>query len=71
MRGCRSDRMVDLQLHTQSMPITTEVVSLNPAHGKVYLIKDYVIKFVSDWQQAGGFLCVLRFPPSIKQTTTI
>jgi hypothetical protein len=30
------------------MPITTKVVSLNPAHGKVYLIQHYGIKFVSD-----------------------
>jgi hypothetical protein len=35
------------------VPITTEVVSLNPAHGKVYLIKDYVIKFVSHWFSLG------------------
>jgi hypothetical protein len=27
-----------------------------------------VIKFVSDLQQVGGFLCVLRFPPPIKLT---
>jgi len=27
----------------QSLPITTKVVSLNPAHGKVYLIQHYVI----------------------------
>jgi hypothetical protein len=26
----------------------------------------YVIKFVSDLRQVGGFLLVLRFPPSIK-----
>jgi hypothetical protein len=30
----------------QSAPITTKVVSLNPAHGEVYLIQNYVIKFV-------------------------
>ena len=34
---------VDLQL-----PITTKVVSLNPAHGEVYSIQHCVIKFVSD-----------------------
>jgi hypothetical protein len=33
------------------MPITTEVVSLNPAYGEVYLIQHYVMKFVSDLQQ--------------------
>jgi hypothetical protein len=30
------------------VPITTNVVSLNPANGEVYLIQYYVIKFVSD-----------------------
>jgi hypothetical protein len=46
----------------QSVPITTNVSS-NPAHGEVYSIQHYVIKFVSDLQQVGGFLWVLRFPP--------
>jgi len=31
-------------------------------------VQHHVIKFVSDLQQVGGFL---RFPPSIKLTTTI
>ena len=31
----------------------------------------YVIKFVSDLQQVGGFLRVLRFPPPLKLTATI
>jgi hypothetical protein len=43
--------LLDLQLPMQSMPITTNVVSLNSFHGEVYLI------------QHGGFLQVLRFPP--------
>jgi hypothetical protein len=30
-----------------------------------------VIKLVSDLQQVGSFLLVLRFPPSIKLTATI
>jgi hypothetical protein len=47
----------------QSVPITTKVVSLNPAHGLVYFIQHYVIHFVSDLRQVGGFLRVLRFPP--------
>jgi hypothetical protein len=37
--------------HVQSMPITTKVVSSNPAHGEVYSIQLYVIKFVSDMRQ--------------------
>jgi hypothetical protein len=31
----------------------------------------YVIKFVSDLRQVGGFLRVLRFPSPIKLTATI
>ena len=40
-------------------------VSSNPAHGRVYLIQHYVIKFVSDLR---GFLRILRFPPPIYLT---
>ena len=43
----------------------------NPIHGKVYSIQHYVIKFVSDLRQVGGFLWVLWFPPPIKLTATI
>jgi len=32
----------------------------------MYSIHHYVIKFVSDLRQVGGFLRVLRFPPPIK-----
>ena len=62
---------LDLQLPVQSVPITTKVVSLNPAHGEVYLIQHYVIKFVSELRQVGGFLQVIWFPPSIKLTAPI
>ena len=62
---------LDLQLPMQSVPITTNVVSSNPAHGKVNSIKHYVIKFVSDLRQVGGFLRVLWFPPPINLTATI
>jgi len=53
------------------MPITTNVVSLNHVHGEMYSIQHYMIKFVSDLQQDGGFLRVLRFTPSVKLTATI
>jgi hypothetical protein len=36
----------DLQLPVQSVPITNKVVSSNPAHGEVYSIQHYTIKFV-------------------------
>jgi hypothetical protein len=40
-------------------------------HGEMYLIQHYVIKFVSDLQQVGGFLQILQFPPPIKLTGKI
>ena len=59
---------IRITLPVQSVPITTEVVSLNPVHGEVYSIQHYVIKIVSDLRQVGRFL---RFPPPIKLTATI
>ena len=53
------DRMVVRLM--QAVPITTRVVSLNPAHGEVYSIKHYEIKFVSDLRQVSGFLLVIWF----------
>ena len=50
----------------QSVPITAEVVSLNPVHGKMYLIQHYVIKFVSDLHQVSSFLRVLRVSSTSK-----
>ena len=56
-RGC--DFMpLDLQLPIQSVPITTKVVSLNPAYGEVYSIQHDVIKFVSDFLQVVDLLQV-------------
>jgi len=43
-----------------------KVVSSVPVHGKVYSIQHYVIKIVSNLRQVGGFLRVLRFPPTNK-----
>ena len=53
------------------MPITTNVVNSNPSHEEVYSIQHYVIKFVSDLWQVGGFLRVLQFSPPTKQIATI
>ena len=41
------------------MLITTNVVSSNSPHGELYSIQHYVMKFVSDLRQVGGFLRVL------------
>jgi len=37
----------------------------------MYSTQHYVTKFVSDLQQIGGFLRVLRFPLTIKLTAKI
>jgi hypothetical protein len=42
-----------------------------PVSGSERGIQHYVINFVSDLRQVGGFLRVLRFPPPIKLTATI
>ena len=63
------DRMVVGFITTYA--IGTNDVSLNPAQGKVYSIKQYLIKFVSDLLQVVGFLRLLRFPPPIKLIATI
>ena len=62
---------LDLQPPMQSVSITTEAVSSNPDHVKVYSTRLYVIKFVSDWLQNGGSVWVHRFPPPIKLIATI
>ena len=58
-------------LPVQSVPITTKDLISNPADGEVYSIQLYVIRFVSDLVQVGGFLRVFRFPPPIKLIATI
>jgi hypothetical protein len=62
--------LLDLQLHMQSVPITTKVVSSKLALGEVYSIQLYVIKYVSNLRQVGGFLQVFRFTPPMKLATT-
>ena len=41
------------KLPVQSETIIAKVVSSNPAHGEVYSIQHYAIKFVSDLRQQG------------------
>ena len=57
---------IDLQLPMQSIPITSNIVSLYPDHGEVYSKQHYVIKFVRDLRQDSGFFRVLLFPSSNK-----
>ena len=63
--------VVFITTYMQSVPITTKVVSLNPTRGEVYSIQHYVIKFVSDLRQVGGFPLLLWFPTPIKLTAMI
>jgi hypothetical protein len=53
----------------QSKMLLTE--EFESRSGEVYSIQRYVIKFVSDLRQVGGFLRVFRFPPPIKLTATM
>ena len=54
--------------YMQSVSITTKVVSSNAAHGEVYSIPHYEIKFV----RAVVFsVYSMQFPPPIKMTATI
>ena len=62
---------LDLELHLESVYITTNVVSSNPVHDEVYSIQQYVIKFVRALRQVDGFFRVLWFPPPKKLTATI
>ena len=39
------NNILDLQLPVHSVPITTKVVSSNPAYGMVYSLQLYVINF--------------------------
>jgi hypothetical protein len=39
---------MDLQRSVQSVPITTNIVTSNPAHDEAYSKQHYEIKFVSD-----------------------
>jgi hypothetical protein len=48
-KDCRDHMVVKFTLSVQSVPITTKVVSSNPADGgEVYSIQHYVIKIISD-----------------------
>ena len=65
------DWYLDFRLHVQSVPITTNPMSLNPVHGKMYSIQLYMIHFFSELRQDDGFLRVLRFLQTIKLTDKI
>ena len=51
----------------QSVSITTKVVSSNPVPGEVYSIQHYVIKFLIDLQQVGGFFWVYGYSYNVME----
>jgi len=67
----RRDSVILVVEFTTIYAITTKLVRSNHVHNGIYSIQHYVIKFVSDLQQVGGFLRVFRFPPPIKLITSI
>jgi hypothetical protein len=54
MGGCHDGIVVGFT--TTCVISASKVVSSNPAHGEVYSIQRYVIKFVSDLRQVCAFL---------------
>jgi hypothetical protein len=48
--------LLDLQLPVQAVPSTANFMGSNPVYGEMYSIQHYVIKFVGDLWQVGGFL---------------
>jgi hypothetical protein len=56
---------MDFPLQVQSVPITTNAMNSNPAHGKVYPIQLYMIHVFSDLRQDDGFLRVHNNGPLI------
>ena len=50
----------------ETVPIATNVVSLNSVHGKVYSMQNYVIKLAIDVRYVCAVRQVLLLPPPIK-----
>jgi hypothetical protein len=51
--------MLDLQLPVQSVPITTNIVSLNPVHGKVCYWVEKCCAIIRDKQARFGLWCLM------------
>ena len=66
------DRMVDRSTGSYAISAYHHWSCEFESHpGDVYSVQHYVIKFVGDLRQVGGFLRVFRLPPPIKLTATI
>jgi hypothetical protein len=66
-----SDGELNVRSQIRELKAERDGVSMVDEFAKHAKLQHYVIKFVSDLRQVGGFLRVLRFPPPIKLTTTI
>jgi hypothetical protein len=66
-----NDQKKKYKQRSQSVPIIIKVASSDPAYDEMFSIQHYVIKFVIDLRQVGGFLMVLWFSPPIKLIATI
>jgi hypothetical protein len=74
MCRCRRgrDRMVVGYITTYAISVYHHLRCEFQFHsGEMYSIQHYVIKFVIDLRQFGGFFRVIRFPPPIKLIATI
>jgi hypothetical protein len=58
-RRFKCEKLMD-DKRIQTVPIATNVVSLNSAHGKVYSMQNYVINFASDIRQVSGVLQLIK-----------
>ena len=56
---CGHDRMIVGFINTCAINAYHHLCEFEPRSGEVYSIQHYVIKFVSDLRQVGGFLWVL------------
>jgi hypothetical protein len=67
--------MLFLQLELEEAEPSTESEEFREQHEevihKIHSVQHYVIKFVSDLRQVGGFLQALQFTPPIRLTATI
>jgi hypothetical protein len=69
---CSTKHKLHTRRNTNSILDETQTpYSTKYVHCEVYLIQHYVIKFVNDFRQIGGFLQILRFSPPLKLTATI
>jgi hypothetical protein len=63
--------LIYIYVHYHALLVKIKKIVRESRSREVYSIQHYMINFVSDLRQVGGFLRVLRIPPSIRLTATI